>query len=129
MKYPYVRRLLIAGTLLSTIPLTSACGLNNGVAIHQVLPTQHITPTLKKAYYVALSGAIGLNSTADLSVDMGFLKPGSPQAIRVADALVELKKAMDLADVAFKSNDALQLEVNVAKITNITSTIKAALRV
>lgn len=120
---------LSAGLLLTTLP---AC---TGAIPPQQIPgttvptanTQPITLELKKRYFQALTIAKGLNTAAELAVDMGLLTPGSKTAVTVADLLNDLKKAMDAADTAFKVNNAIRLEANVRNMDTITASIKGLL--
>jgi hypothetical protein len=123
-----VTRLLIACVLASTPVLLTACDNNNAISTPGTsVPAEPITLVLKKGYYAALSGAVGLERAAELAVDMGLLKSGSPTAVKVADLLVTLKRAMDAGDRALRAGDKLNLEANIRNINSTAGTIKLLL--
>lgn len=132
-----MNRLIIAFALASTVPLTSACNpaITGDVASGSstigsgstISPSSAISAEAKRAYYVALVGAVGLERGAELAVDMRIIQPGSPTAIRVADGLVKLKRAMDLGETALKANDSFQLVQQTGIIKSLTTDIKRLL--
>lgn len=104
-------RLIIAAVLAATLPLQSSCAtaqtIGRVVAVAQQ-PADRIFHTLadEKAYYGLLRFEQAANQVASAAVDMGFLRAGSPQAIRVADLLRTLTGIVQAAQQAKRLNDA-----------------------
>lgn len=119
-------RLLLATALASTIPI-AGCGPIAAPAAISGTVVGEITPKLKQAYVVAVSGAMALERAAELSVDLKLVTPGSPTAIQIADHLDNLHKLLQRADQALKVGDAITLTQNVGQIKELTKTIKVFL--
>lgn len=112
-------RLIIAALALSTVtPALSGCaaltalGTVTQVADVVTQPVE-IPLELRKHYLRLLTGAIGANALAEAAVDTGLLKPGSTQAIFVADRLKDLDAVVRAARIAYNLKDARTLEQKV----------------
>jgi len=98
-------RKLFAATLLGIAVITAGC---SGCSIlsndHALLAS---TLTDEKALYACEAAMYGADAAAGAAVDAGLLKPGSPEALKVADGLDEAHKALEAARSAYKVGDAV----------------------
>lgn len=79
-------------------------------------PSLTLYLSIEKGLLYAESAKLGADATAAAAVDSGLLKPGSPDAIRIADALQAAQNALVLARAAQNVGrlDTVQAQVSLA---------------
>lgn len=103
-----MRRLFTGAALALTALLSSGC---SGCSVLQKITSNDhavLGQTLvdEKALYAAEAAMYGADTAAGAAVDSGLLKPGSPDAIKVANWLEEAHKALLVARTAYHAGDA-----------------------
>lgn len=112
-----MNRLILAAILASTTPLLSSCaaiGTAGSIASAVDLANQpadkvFVSKADEQAYYALLQFEAGANRLSITAVDMGFVKPGSPTAIKIADLLLDLTEVVNTAKAAKATGDAATL--------------------
>jgi hypothetical protein len=73
----------------------------------------------EKALYAAEAAFYGANTAAEAAVDNGLLKPGSPDAVKVADWLQEAHAALLVARAAYAAGDAGSFTAKISAVQNL----------
>jgi hypothetical protein len=116
------RRLIIAALSASALVLSPGCATLSAVGTATDIITTisdrlgqpvQVPLSVKRNYYRALVGAVGLERMASAAVDVGLLTPGSRNAVFVADKLNDLKRVMDALRAARRAADANSLAARV----------------
>jgi hypothetical protein len=96
-----VKKILIALALVST-PLSACAGFNPFVS---PAPLTH-SAVDEKTLIVALQTFDTLLTAVDKLIEVGVIKPGSPRAVQIADAIAKAKQAFQAADAARKAGSS-----------------------
>lgn len=118
------RNALIAGAMLIASLSAAACsGCTTPTWLSNDRGALESTVIDEKALYAAEAALFGANTAAEAAVDNGLLKPGSPDAVKVADYLDTAKKALNVARQAYRAGDA---KTYAGKLAAVQSTIGQA---
>lgn len=98
-------KLLSIAALAAVAILSSGCsGCSTTPDLNKPVLGQTVVD--EKALYAAEAALFGANTAAEAAVDAGILKPGSLDAIKVADYLQTAKAALDAGRAAYRLGDA-----------------------
>lgn len=125
------RLLSLVCALALAIPLT-ACGVTSGGLSDPASagPAAPLAGTLldEKAVAMAIDAADGIASGVDLMVAGGVLIPGSPSALSVKAALIELRRWLPVAAAAQKAGNAASYAEAMRESAKAFIQIKSALK-
>jgi hypothetical protein len=115
-----MRKLTFAALLGVALISAAACsGCQSGPFSNVVSDDKGVlTETLndEKALYAVEAAFYGANSAAEAAVDTGLLKPGSPDAVKVADYLAQGHTALLAARAAYRAGDAKTYTQKLASV-------------
>lgn len=114
-----MKRFILAAALTASLAL-GACATTGTAPGAPVLGQ---TLADDKALLAATAGLYGANVAASAAVDLGALKAGSPQAVRVADLLAQAKGALDVGRAAYAAGNASGY---LAQMAAVQSTVAQA---
>lgn len=118
------RNLLLAGAMLVAALSAAACsGCTTPAWFSNDRGALESTVVDEKALYAAEAALFGANTAAEAAVDNGLLKPGSAEAVKVADYLDTAKKALNVARSAYRAGDA---KTFAGKLAAVQATIGQA---
>lgn len=118
------RNLLLAGAMLVAALSAAACsGCTTPAWLSNDRGALENTVIDEKALYAAEAALFGANTAAEAAADNGLLKPGSPDAVKVADYLDAAKKALNVARIAYRAGDA---KTYVGKLAAVQATVAQA---
>lgn len=78
---------------------------------------------VKEAYRTALQASIGIETSVNLAIDAGLLKPGTPEAIKVADILHTIKGVVDAIHTAYRAGNTSDLATRIAELTSLVTQV------
>ena len=82
----------------------------------------------EKALVGVEAAALLANNAASIAVDTGVLRPGSPQAIQVADLLVKVREAVLLARQAHTAGNSTLAAERMAAALGLIGQVQALLK-
>jgi hypothetical protein len=100
-----MRNKLFYGVLAAGLIGLAACGGPSGCASID-RPVAGQTVVDEKTLYGLTAGYFGIEAAAEAAADSGLLKPGSEEALRVANGLVKARQAVIVARSAYRAGDA-----------------------
>jgi len=128
-----IKQLLLLPALM-LLSLVAACTPTLGTttlanAVTTPVPAVAAQTILDEKALVGVEAAALLaNNAASIAVDTGVLRPGSPQAIQVADLLVKVREAVLLARQAHTAGNATLAAQRMAAALGLIGQAQALIR-